>query len=79
MPHKSFPTRSTAHQWAVDNLTATWFYPFGIPDYASDLDPICKCDPDDCVIIDEIDPYHVTKGNKYYVYYPKGALNLDRS
>ena len=74
MPHENFTTRSAAHEWAVANLNARWFYPFGVPNHANDLDPICKGDPDDCVIIEEIDPYHATKGNKYYVYYPANSV-----
>jgi len=74
MAYSYFPTRSSAEKWARENLCARWFYPFGVPNHANDLDPICEGDPNDCVIIEEIDTYHATKGNKYYVYYHLSAV-----
>ena len=74
MPHKTFGTRSCARSWAVDNLKATWFYPFGVPEYAHDLNPFAEGDYEDCVIIEEVDPYHATEGNRFYVYYQEDSI-----
>ena len=77
MAHSYFPTRSSAEKWARENLCARWFYPHGLPEDVSDLDQEGWSDPDDCVIIEELDPYHQTKDSKYYVYYHPSHVKKD--